>query len=107
MATTAKITIPVKGMHCAACQSRVQSALNKTGGVQDATVNLMLNNATVTYDSASVQPDTLVEAIKSTGYDAVLPAADANAFEEQAQQDREHARELKDLYRKTAVSLAV
>ena len=102
----AKITIPVTGMHCAACQSRVQSALTKTPGVKDATVNLMLNNATVTYDE-SVKPDALIDAIKSTGYDAALPASDPNAFEEQAAQDREHARELGDLYRKTAVSLVV
>ena len=40
-----RITIPVTGMHCAACQSRVQSALARTNGVSDATVNLMLTRA--------------------------------------------------------------
>ena len=46
----AKITLPVTGMHCAACQSRVQSALAATPGVSDASVNLMMNSAAVTYD---------------------------------------------------------
>ncbi|MEX2178146.1 MAG: heavy metal-associated domain-containing protein [Gemmatimonadaceae bacterium] len=69
----AKITIPVTGMHCAACQSRVQSALREMPGVRDANVNLMLNNAVVTYDDDAIAPDRLIEAIRSTGYDATLP----------------------------------
>jgi len=102
-----KITIPVTGMHCAACQGRVQSALAKTTGVSDANVNLMLNNATVTYDEDAVAPATLVDAIKSTGYDATLPSAEFSAFDEQAQQDRAHEQELRELKWKTGVSLAV
>ena len=102
-----KITIPVSGMHCAACQSRVQSALQKTAGVQDATVNLMLNNATVTYDDSAVAPEALVDSIKSTGYDAELPAADSTAFAEQERQEQAHAGELAELKRKTGVSLLV
>src|SRR5919204_5946179 len=103
----AKITIPVTGMHCAACQSRVQSALANTPGVADASVNLMLNNATVTYDERAVQPDKLVETIRSTGYDAALPTKQTTPFEEQERLDREHARELNELTWKTAVSLAI
>ena len=39
--------IPVTGMTCAACQSRVQRTLQQQPGVSDATVNLMMGNATV------------------------------------------------------------
>ena len=102
-----RITIPVTGMHCAACQSRVQSALAKTPGVADANVNLMLNNATVTYDEEAVKPDALIDAIRSTGYDATLPSADITAFEEQKRQDAAHEREVRELTRKTVVSLAI
>ena len=51
-AAGAKITIPVEGMTCAACQARVQKALQRQPGVLDASVNLMMNNAAVTYDPA-------------------------------------------------------
>ncbi|MGH7636685.1 MAG: heavy metal translocating P-type ATPase [Gemmatimonadaceae bacterium] len=102
-----KITIPVTGMHCAACQSRVQSALQGTAGVSDATVNLMLNNATVTYDESAVAPEKLVDAIKSTGYDAELPGPEVSAFEEQEKQEQAHERELRELKWKTGVSLAI
>src|SRR3954454_11315429 len=103
----AKITIPVSGMHCAACQSRVQSALQKTPGVADANVSLMLNNATVIYDERSVKPETLVQSIRSTGYDAALPAANVSTLEEQASQDAARDHEVKELSLKTGVSLSV
>jgi Cu+-exporting ATPase len=44
------VTIPVTGMTCAACQSFVQRELANQAGVKDATVSLMLHNATVTFD---------------------------------------------------------
>jgi Cu+-exporting ATPase len=102
-----RITIPVKGMHCAACQSRVQHALQTTPGVTDAAVNLMLNSAAITYDERAVRPDALVEAIRSTGYDATLPATDASPFVEQQRHDEEHERELRDLRVRTTISLVV
>ncbi|HEX7938920.1 MAG TPA: heavy metal translocating P-type ATPase, partial [Gemmatimonadaceae bacterium] len=103
----AKITLPVSGMHCAACQSRVQSALAATPGVSDASVNLMLNSAAVTYDEKSVKPEALVEVVKSTGYGAELPSATATAFEVEEAQERAHADEVRALTWKTGVSLAI
>jgi Cu+-exporting ATPase len=102
-----RITIPITGMHCAACQSRVQSALAQTPGVTSANVNLMLNNAAVTYDEERLEPDALVNAIKATGYEARLPAPEMSAFDEQELQDRAHQHELRELTWKTAVSLVV
>jgi Cu+-exporting ATPase len=103
----AKITIPISGMHCAACQSRVQAALARTPGVSDANVNLMLNNASVTYDEGAVEPQALVETIQSTGYDAALPKADTSTFAQQDDQERAREREVRELTRKTAVSLVI
>jgi Cu+-exporting ATPase len=58
------IRIPVTGMTCAACQSRVQRTLQKQPGVSDATVNLILNDATITFDPATTSPDALLDAIR-------------------------------------------
>jgi Cu+-exporting ATPase len=102
----AKITMPVTGMHCAACQSRVQGALQATPGVSDAAVNLMLNSASVTYDEGAVRPEALVQVVKSTGYGAELPSAAATAFEVEEAQERAHADEVRALTWKTGVSLA-
>ena len=99
-----KVVIPVSGMTCAACQSRVQRTLTKTPGVLDASVNLMMANATVSYDPEAVQPDALVEGIKATGYGAELPVAERTAFEEQAARDEAQTEEYLELRRKAIVS---
>ena len=102
MLTTARI--PVTGMTCAACQSQVQRTLQKQPGVTDATVNLMMGNATISYDPAAVSPAALVEAIRKTGYGAELPATDSDAFKEQETRDRATAEEFRELRLKAIVS---
>jgi Cu+-exporting ATPase len=72
-AKLATIELPVTGMTCAACQSRVQKTLGKAEGVEAATVNLLLENATITYDPLVTGPSALIQAIRDTGYDAELP----------------------------------
>ena len=69
-----RITFPVKGMTCAACQSAVERSLSHTDGVREASVNLMLHAATVTFDPAVVQLDGLLGAVRDIGYEAEAPA---------------------------------
>ncbi|MGZ8415157.1 MAG: heavy metal translocating P-type ATPase, partial [Gemmatirosa sp.] len=99
-----RVVIPVTGMTCAACQGRVQRTLNKTPGVVDATVNLLMGSATVAYDPAAVTPDALVATIQKTGYGAELPRADASAFDEQAARDRAQVEEFRELRTKAVAS---
>jgi len=99
-----KVVIPVSGMTCAACQGRVQRTLARTPGVEDAAVNLMMGNATVTYDPAAVTPDSLVETIRATGYGAELPQPDRSAFDEQAARDAAQAEEFRELRTKAIAS---
>jgi P-type Cu+ transporter len=61
-------SIPVEGMTCASCVSRVEKAISKVPGVERATVNLATERAQVTTDS-SVMPGALVEAVKRAGYE--------------------------------------
>lgn len=102
--TADKVVIPVSGMTCAACQSRIQRTLNKTDGVVDASVNLMMGNATVSYDPAITSAEALVETIKSTGYGAELPIKDRTAFEEQEARDQAQQDEFLEIRRKAIVS---
>ncbi len=101
------IRIPVTGMTCAACQSRVQRTLQKQPGVSDATVNLMMQNATITFDPASISPSRLVDAIKDSGYGAELAAPDQTAFEEQTARDEAVDEEYVVLRRKAIVSAVI
>ena len=91
-------------MTCAACSARVQRTLQKEAGVADASVNLMMHTATVTYDPSTVSPDRIVDAIRETGYGAELATPDQTAFEEQEARDRAAAEEFDEFKRKAVVS---
>src|SRR5580700_7813243 len=90
-----RVTIPVTGMTCAACQSFIQRTLADQAGVQDATVNLMLHNATVTFDPQATSTAALVETIRDTGYGAEMPVEHRSVLEEQKEHDDEQLRETK------------
>jgi Cu+-exporting ATPase len=100
-----KITMPVTGMTCAACQSFVQRTLGDAVGVQQASVNLMLHNATVTFDPAITSPINLVEKIRSVGYGAALPATGESVLEAQEKHDQEQLQEYRRLRWKAGLSL--
>ena len=103
-AAVERITIPVSGMTCAACQGRVQRALARTPGVVDAAVNLMTNNATVSFDPSRIAPQELVASIEKTGYGAALPVVGRSAAEEQEAQDQARREEFIELRRKATVA---
>ncbi|MGH3990926.1 MAG: cation transporter, partial [Pseudonocardiaceae bacterium] len=98
-------TIPISGMTCAACSGRIQRTLERTPGVGAANVNLMTESATVTYDPAATSPEHLVQAIRSTGYGAELPAPESSPEELLEAQDEARAEEIGDLRRKFALSI--
>jgi P-type Cu+ transporter len=110
MATAAAPTttaFPVGGMTCAACSARVQQALLDTPGVRDANVNLMMANATVTFDPAMVQVPALLDRVVAAGYSAEPPADEASAVaEEAAREARQDAHE-RDTRRKAIVTLCL
>ena len=81
---TESLTLPVIGMTCAACQHHVESALKETAGVESAHVDLMANRASVVFDPERASAKQLVEAIRSAGYDAVLPRAGTGVGQAQA-----------------------
>lgn len=103
-ATLERISFPVTGMTCAACQSFVQRTLAEEAGVQDATVNLMLHNATVTFDPQVISPSEMVERVRGTGYGAEMPTEQVSALEAQEKNDADQAREYRNLRLKAVVS---
>lgn len=64
-----KITLPVSGMSCAACANRIEKGLQRLPGVEEATVNLTVEKATVIYDPQVVSLGDMVKTIRDIGYD--------------------------------------
>ncbi len=84
------VILPVLGMTCAACQHHVQEALGSTAGVRVARVDLMRQRARVDFDPSVTEPQKLVEAIRASGYEAVLPrTAQVSGRDEAAEQAQE------------------
>lgn len=106
-AALTRVTIPVTGMTCASCTGRVERVLRKQPGVADAAVNLMTQEATVTFDRSLTTVDGLVQAVRGTGFGAEvpLPAAPRQATDERESIARRG--EYASLRRKAAVSLIV
>ena len=65
--------LPILGMHCAACATRIEKALGKAPGVQQAGVNYATGRATVHYDPHATDAAKLRDVVKNAGYDAIVP----------------------------------
>ncbi|MCG8530744.1 MAG: heavy metal translocating P-type ATPase [Desulfovibrionales bacterium] len=70
-----KITMPVKGMTCAACSARVEKGVGKLEGVADVAVNLATDSMQVQFDSTAVDIGDIAHAVADMGYEPVLPAS--------------------------------
>ena len=98
------VTLPVTGMTCAACQSRVQRQLSRAPGVSDSSVNLLMGSATVTFDPALSSPASLVKVVMDTGYGAELPSANDDVVEQLAARDATTSHEYDALKARATVS---
>ncbi len=63
-----RIDLPVTGMTCAACSTRVQNTLAKRKGVENAVVNLAAERATIHYRPAETTVEALIKTVKDLGY---------------------------------------
>ena len=101
-----RLTVPVRGMHCAACVGKVEEALTLVPGVETATVNLATERATVVFDPARADLGTLQAAVAAAGYELaaapVPPGAEAAAAEQAARE-----REQEQLRRRFVVGAAL
>lgn len=66
---TQTLTMPVRGMTCGGCVRTVEKKLSNTPGVSKVTVDLEAARATIEYDSAAVQPETLANAVRQLGFE--------------------------------------
>ena len=69
------LELPISGMTCASCATRIEKRLNRLDGVA-ATVNYATERASVALDAdTATTPEDLIAAVEQAGYEAVLPAA--------------------------------
>lgn len=66
------VELAIKGMSCASCVNRVESALKQMPGILKASVNLSTERASVSYVPELVNFENLAAAVKDSGYEATL-----------------------------------
>lgn len=62
----------IEGMTCASCSARVERALNRLDGVEEASVNLASERATVRFDDEALDAGALAETVSDSGYTPVI-----------------------------------
>ncbi len=81
-----KIDLIIEGIHCAACIWLNEKVLHDLTGIVEANINFTNNKAKIIWDSDEVKLSTIIEKIRSIGYNAY--AYDANVADEKASQSK-------------------
>ena len=91
-----KQLLDITGMSCSACSSRIEKVVNKMQGVEQMNVNLLKNNAHVTFDESVVDEKAIIARIEKLGFGARVHAANVAApvpQEDTAAQEMEEMRQ--------------
>ena len=78
--TSTRVDLPIEGMTCAACATRIGKGLTKLEGVERADVNLAAARATILFDPGVVDTGAFIARIESLGY-SVPEIDDRDALE--------------------------
>jgi P-type Cu+ transporter len=111
---TFEVALPIEGMTCASCVNRIERFLRKTPGVQDASVNLATEVATIVYLPDVAAREDLVAAVAAAGYEVRArptptdrDSATSSPAEERTADDLARAREARLLLVQAVVSIVV
>lgn len=63
-----KINLSIDGMTCSACSNGLERYLNKQDGILNATVNLVMANASIEYDEKILNQEEIEEFVKQAGF---------------------------------------
>lgn len=63
-----EVIVPIEGMTCASCASKIEKVVNKLEGISKATVNLTTEKLAVTYDPQIVRLSQIKQVVIKAGY---------------------------------------
>lgn len=68
--TNTSCLLDIEGMSCASCSSSIERVLRKKDGIISADVNLVMNQATISYDHHKIKMTEIIQAIEKAGFHA-------------------------------------
>ena len=63
-----KVLLKIDGMTCSACSSGLEKFLNKQDGIETASVNLIMNNASIEYDDSKLTLEQVEKFVDKAGF---------------------------------------
>ena len=63
-----KVLLKIDGMTCSACSSGLEKYLNRQEGIKTASVNLIMNNASIEYDNTKINLEQVEKYIEKAGF---------------------------------------
>ena len=63
-----KVILSIDGMTCSACSNGLEKYLNKQNGIKQATVNLVMNTASIEYDDGILELSDLDKFVENAGF---------------------------------------
>ena len=66
-----KVLIKIGGMTCSACSSGLEKYLNRQEGIESASVNLVMNNASIKYDENKLKLEDIEKYINKAGFESL------------------------------------
>lgn len=95
-----KETLKITGMTCAACSARIEKAIGKMEGIEQISVNLATEKATVSFDPQTTSLSSIKEKIEKSGYGALDIKEKAVVDEDKLRKEKE----IKTLWTKFIIS---
>lgn len=80
---TNQTTLKIGGMTCAMCAKTIENVLGKIDGIQEVSVNLATEKATIAFDEASLDFSAVKNAIASAGYQFLGVEGEKTAISEE------------------------
>ena len=74
--TQVKREIQISGMTCTACSTRIEKGIQKLEGVEHASINPALEQASITYDSTALTLKEIEQKVEDLGYGVVTSKAE-------------------------------
>ena len=84
-----KIIIPIGGMSCAACSTRIEKVLGKLAGIEQVVVNLASEKASINYNPKIIRISTIKKTIEDLGYKALTATSNKDSDEQSERKQKE------------------
>ena len=86
---TARAELPITGMTCANCSMTIERNLKRMPGIDEASVNLATDKATVIYNPAMTDVQAMKDMVFDLGYEVIEVAGGEEEMEDAEQQARQ------------------